>query len=203
MKQIIVYKHPSELIPYEDNPRENENAVPYLMNSIKDFGFWAPLIITKDNVIVAGHTRAKAALALLEEGDCGQWGEAKQKMAPLVPCIIADTLSQEQIDEFRLIDNKVSELSYWDEDKLRKEQKRLHIEWENYGFEPLPPLEPMAAIKVMEGPATPVEPQSASSGLAGPFNEESRLMVFVPEDLDVYAVKDMLESEGCRVKVLD
>lgn len=203
MKQTVVYKHPSDLIPYEDNPRENDNAVPYLMNSIKDFGFWSPVIISKDDVIVAGHTRTKAALALLEEGDCGKWGEQGQKMAPLVPCIIADTLSQQQIDEFRLIDNKIAEASFWNIDKLRSEMTRLTADWENYGFEPLPPLEPMAELPVWEGIETPVEAPVASSAPVGAFNSETKLLVIVPVDGDPEMVREMLESEGCTVKELE
>lgn len=201
--QTTVYKHPSELIPYEDNPRENDNAVPYLMNSIKDFGFWSPVIISKDNVIVAGHTRTKAALALLEEGDCGKWGEQGQKMAPLVPCIIADTLSRQQIDEFRLIDNKIAEASFWNIDKLRSEMTRLTADWENYGFEPLPSLEPLASIPVIEAPEIPAVPDIAPEGAGGGFNENIRLMVFVPQELDEDEVESMLREMGCGVKRLE
>ena len=54
----------ADLKPYEKNPRMNENAVPYVANSIKEFGFKVPIIIDKKNVIVAGHTRYKAAMQL-------------------------------------------------------------------------------------------------------------------------------------------
>ena len=95
----IVYKKVNELVPYENNPRINDGAVEYVKNSIKEFGFKVPIVIDKDNVIVAGHTRLKASLELgLKE----------------VPCIIADDLSEEQIKAFRLADNKVSEKSQWD-----------------------------------------------------------------------------------------
>ena len=102
----IVYKKVNELIPYENNPRINDEAVEYVKNSIKEFGFKVPIVIDKNNVIVAGHTRLKASLELnLEE----------------VPCIIADDLSEEQIKAFRLADNKVSEKSQWDFSKLDEE----------------------------------------------------------------------------------
>ena len=102
----IVYKKVNELIPYENNPRINDEAVEYVKNSIKEFGFKVPIVIDKDNVIVTGHTRFKASLELgLKE----------------VPCIIADDLSEEQIKAFRLADNKVSEKSMWDFDKLNEE----------------------------------------------------------------------------------
>lgn len=102
----IVYKKVNELIPYENNPRINDEAVEYVKNSIKEFGFKVPIVIDKNNVIIAGHTRLKASLELgLKE----------------VPCIIADDLSEEQIKAFRLADNKVSEKSMWDFDKLDEE----------------------------------------------------------------------------------
>lgn len=98
------------LIPYENNPRNNEGAIQFVANSIKQFGFKVPIVIDKDNVIVAGHTRWMAAQALeLEE----------------VPCIVADDLTPEQVKAFRLADNKVAEKSSWDYTKLGKEIEDL------------------------------------------------------------------------------
>ena len=102
----IVYKKVNELIPYENNPRINDEAVEYVKNSIKEFGFKVPIVVDKNNIIIAGHTRLKASLELgLKE----------------VPCIIADDLSEKQIKAFRLADNKVSEKSQWDFSKLDEE----------------------------------------------------------------------------------
>ena len=53
-----------DLIPYENNPRNNEEAIEFVANSIKQFGFKVPIVVDKDNVIVAGHTRWLAASAL-------------------------------------------------------------------------------------------------------------------------------------------
>ena len=87
----IVNKKVEELKPYVNNPRFNDDAVEYVANSIKEFGFKVPIVIDKNNEIVAGHTRYKASLALgLDE----------------VPCIVADDLNEEQIKAFRLADNK-------------------------------------------------------------------------------------------------
>ena len=63
----IVYKKVNELVPYENNPRINDEAVQYVKNSIKQFGFKVPIIIDKNNVIVAGHTRLKASLELNQD----------------------------------------------------------------------------------------------------------------------------------------
>ena len=99
-----------ELIPYEKNPRKNDDAVQYVAESIKQFGFKVPIIIDKNNVIVAGHTRLKAA---------------KELGLKQVPCIVADDLTDEQIKAFRLADNKVSEKSSWDLNLLGDELKDL------------------------------------------------------------------------------
>ena len=116
----IIYKKLEELTPYENNPRFNDEAVEYVKNSIKEFGFKVPIIIDKNNIIVAGHTRYKASLELqLDE----------------VPCIIADDLSEEQIKAFRLVDNKVSEKAEWDFELLDKELADLDINMEDFGFE--------------------------------------------------------------------
>ena len=57
----IKYININDIKPYENNPRFNDNAVEYVKNSIKEFGFKNPVILDKDNVIVAGHTRVKIA----------------------------------------------------------------------------------------------------------------------------------------------
>jgi ParB-like chromosome segregation protein Spo0J len=107
------------LIPYSNNPRNNESAVDAVAASIEEFGFKVPIIIDKDNVIVAGHTRLKAALKIgLEK----------------VPCIKADDLTPEQLKAFRLADNKVGELATWDFNKLEEELAELDMDMSAFGF---------------------------------------------------------------------
>lgn len=116
----IVNKKIEELRPYENNPRINDDAVEYVANSIKEFGFKVPIVIDKNNVIVAGHTRYKASIELgLSE----------------VPCIVADDLNEEQIKAFRLADNKVSEQASWNFDLLNIELEDLDIDMNQFGFE--------------------------------------------------------------------
>lgn len=116
----IVYRKTEELKPYDKNPRDNEEAVKYVAESIKEFGFKNPIIIDKEDVIVCGHTRLKAAERLgLKE----------------VPTIKADDLTQEQIKAFRLADNKVSEKATWNMDLLTEELQNLDIDMSNFGFE--------------------------------------------------------------------
>lgn len=117
----IIYKNIDELIPYENNPRLNDEAVEYVKNSIKEFGFKVPIVIDKDNVIIAGHTRIKAS---------------KELGIKDIPCIIADDLTEEQVKAFRLADNKVSEKSQWDFSKLDEElDSILDIDMSMFNFD--------------------------------------------------------------------
>lgn len=109
----IEYLALSDIKPYENNPRINDDAVKYVANSIKEFGFKVPIIIDQNNVIVAGHTRLKAAEML---------------GLKTAPCVRANDLTENQIKALRLADNKVSEFSRWDLEKLGSEIKDLKIE---------------------------------------------------------------------------
>ena len=99
----IIEKSIAEVKPYEKNPRKNDQSVDKVANSIKEFGFKVPIVIDKHNVIVCGHTRYKAA---------------KKLGLSVVPCVVADDLTEEQIKAYRLADNKVGEDSLWDMDLL-------------------------------------------------------------------------------------
>lgn len=117
----IVQKKMGEIFPYEKNPRKNDEAVKYVTESIREFGFKVPIVIDKNGVIVAGHTRYKAAKNLnLKE----------------VPCIIADDLNEDQIKAYRLADNKVAEKAEWDFDLLSGELDELFdFDMTLFGFE--------------------------------------------------------------------
>ncbi|MGO3650946.1 DNA modification methylase [Vagococcus sp.] len=118
----IINKKVDELIPYINNPRHNEQAIDALASSIKNFGFKVPIVVDKNNEIVTGHTRLKAAKKLgLEE----------------VPVLIADDLTEDQVKAFRLADNKVGELATWDEEALQVELDALlseEVDMSEYGF---------------------------------------------------------------------
>lgn len=110
----------AELTPYSKNPRKNDSAVPKVAESIAQFGFKVPLVIDSNNVIVAGHTRFKAAQQLGLEH---------------VPCIVADDLSPAQIKAFRLADNKVAEFAEWDFSALNEELDALtDFDLSSFGF---------------------------------------------------------------------
>jgi DNA modification methylase len=123
----VVMKKITSLLEYDNNPRHNEEAIEAVANSIREFGFKVPIVISSDNVIIAGHTRLKASVSLgLEE----------------VPCIIADDLNEEQIKAFRLADNKTAELATWDLSKLEEELSHIDMDMLQFGFEQMEELLP-------------------------------------------------------------
>lgn len=116
----VIYLNVKDLIPYDNNPRINDNAVEAVAASIKEFGFKVPIIVDKNNVVVAGHTRLKACEKLgIEE----------------VPVIVADDLTDEQIKAFRLADNKVGELADWDFTKLEEELANIQMDMSLFDFD--------------------------------------------------------------------
>lgn len=119
----IIAKDINDLIPYANNPRNNEKAVKAVAESIKQFGWKVPVVIDKDGVIIAGHTRVLSARLLgIDE----------------IPCIVADDLTEEQVQAFRLADNKTAELAEWDWEKLNLELAQLSdFDMAAFGFEEL------------------------------------------------------------------
>ena len=97
----------STIKPYDRNPRIiSEKAVKAVAHSIENFGWQQPIVIDADGVIIAGHTRYRAAKYLnLEE----------------VPVMVADGLTPEQVKAYRIADNKTAEKSAWNFDLLPDE----------------------------------------------------------------------------------
>ena len=101
----------SNIKPYENNPRKlSEQAIEKVAMSLKEYGFRQPIVVDKDMVIVAGHTRFRASKKL----------GLKQ-----VPISIIDNLSEEQINAYRIADNRTAEESEWDNELLKMEIKEL------------------------------------------------------------------------------
>lgn len=117
----ITYKKTEDLIPYENNPRTiPEEAINAVAESIQEFGFKNPILIDKNNVIVAGHTRRLASLKLGLD---------------MVPCVIVDDLTPQQVKALRLADNKTNELAEWDISELNFElSDLLDFDMERFGF---------------------------------------------------------------------
>ena len=97
--------------PYENNPRKlSEKAIEKVAMSLKEYGFRQPIVVDKDRIIVAGHTRFRASKKL----------GLKQ-----VPVSIIDNLTPEQINAYRIADNRTAEESEWDNELLKMEIKEL------------------------------------------------------------------------------
>ena len=168
-----------DLREYENNPRNNDGAVDAVAESIKEFGFKVPIIIDRDSVIVAGHTRLKAARRLGLE---------------TVPCIIADDLTPEQIKAYRLADNKTSELADWDFEKLEKELSELQaFDMDSFGFENLPDFFSDDCEEYAE------EENEAAAGLEEPTTQQGEIWRLGKHRLicgDSTSVKDIEKLMG-------
>lgn len=119
----IVEKAIDEVIPYVNNPRNNQAAVDAVASSIAEFGFNVPIVIDRNNVLVTGHTRLLAAKKL---------GLTK------VPCILAEHLTESMAKAYRIADNKVAELATWNTDLLQTELdelKELNFDMTEFGFD--------------------------------------------------------------------
>jgi len=99
-----------EAIPYVRNPRQNKAAIAKVSASLKEFGWQQPIVVDKDMVVIAGHTRLEAARTL---------GMDK------VPVQIAEDLTDAQVKAYRIADNRVSQEAEWDLDLLRLELSDL------------------------------------------------------------------------------
>ena len=163
-----------DIKPYEKNPRKNDDAVQYVMKSIEEFGFKVPIVIDKDNVIVAGHTRYKASKKLKLE---------------TVPCIVADDLTDEQIKAFRLADDKVNEKAEWDFDLLDAElDDILNIDMDALGFD----------FDLIEEEPKPVEREDLSDKVGETF----QVIVECENELQQEQVYYKLTQEGLECRVL-
>ena len=97
--------------PYENNPRKlKDSAIDKVAMSLKEYGFRQPIVVDKDRIIVVGHTRYRAS---------------KKLGFKEVPITIADNLTPEQINAYRIADNRTAEESEWDSELLKMEIKDL------------------------------------------------------------------------------
>lgn len=108
----------SEIFPYYDNPRDNTNAVEPTKESIKRFGFVKPILVDKAGVIIAGHTRYVAAYQLGME---------------FVPVVYSD-MDDEMAKKYRILDNKLAEISSFDENQLLEELRNMEVPTDMQAF---------------------------------------------------------------------
>lgn len=116
----IEYIKINDLAPYPNNPRKNAKAVRDTAKSIQQFGFRVPVVVDDKNIIVCGHTRTEAARRLKMDA---------------VPCVRTGSMTQDQINAFRIADNAVAAESEWDPDKLFKELKKINtVDFKQFNF---------------------------------------------------------------------
>lgn len=177
----IVMLKTADLVPYENNPRDNADAVPYVMESIKQFGFKQPIVIDKDNIVIAGHTRLKAAKKLkLKE----------------VPCIIADDLTEEQVKAYRLADNKVAEKAEWDFDLLADELADIfEIDMEALGFELDTYEEEPEAVEDDYEVEVPAEPKAK----LGDIYQLGKHRLMCGDSTSITDVKKLMDGESADI----
>lgn len=109
-----------DIIPYENNPRNNDDAVDAVAESIRQCTYVAPIIVDEDYVILAGHTRYKALKKL------------KYKE---VEVVVKEGLTEEQKRKYRILDNKTNELADWNADALAEELIGLDFDGFDFGFD--------------------------------------------------------------------
>ena len=184
-----------DLIPYINNPRNNENAVDKVASSIAEFGFKNPIFIDKNNVVVNGHTRLLASKKIgLKE----------------VPCIVIDDLTDTQIKAFRIADNKTSEYAEWDEELLKLELEQLedmNFDLECTGFD-MDDIEQMLNLGFDYSEDEFGEDFELPSGDKNPIQQisftlhdnQAKLILKAMEDIECKYLDDEIETFGNKNK---
>lgn len=116
----LVEMNVSDIIPYSNNPRINDDAVEAVKESIKQCEYVAPIIVDENNVILAGHTRLKAL---------------KELGYTSIQVCVKNGLTDEQKRKYRLLDNKTAEIADWDFDRLDNELGDLNFGDFDFGFD--------------------------------------------------------------------
>lgn len=110
-----------DIKPYPNNPRRNDDAVAAVVESIKQCGYCAPIVVDEEGVVLAGHTRLKALKKL---------GRKEAEVC------VRTGMTEKQKKKYRLLDNKTSEFAAWDFDALAEELDDL--DFGDFDFEFIP-----------------------------------------------------------------
>ena len=179
----IVNKRLCEIYAYDNNPRNNDNAVAAVAASIKEFGFKVPIVVDTAGVIIAGHTRARAAEMLGMES---------------VPCIVADDLTEEQIRAFRLADNKTAELADWDFTKLDEELAALSVDFDmtEFGFDDITLDDPQ---EIVEDEVPEVDEEAEPRCKLGDIWQLGRHRLMCGSSTDFDSVANLMNGQKARM----
>ncbi len=111
MKIVNVPLH--EINPYPKNAKKHPTEqLQQILESIEEYGFLYPILIDKNNIIIAGHGRYEAAATLGME---------------TIPCVVAEHLTPIQIKAYRILDNRIAQTG-WHNDLLKLEIEELRDE---------------------------------------------------------------------------
>lgn len=172
----------SEIFPYYDNPRDNTNAVEPTKESIKRFGFVKPILVDKAGVIIVGHTRYVASYQLGME---------------FVPVVYSD-MDDEKAKKYRILDNKLAEKSYFDEDQLLEELRKMKVptDMQAFFFEDINQMLNFSFNSINQqaeeyGGFQDDYSQVEDENFEAPFNEEDGESEEAPSDDDEDPAKDL------------
>lgn len=168
--------------PYEKNPRRNDEAVDAVAASIREFGWQQPIVVDRDGVIIAGHTRYKAA---------------KKLKCDTVPVVVADDLTEDQVKAYRLADNKTGELAEWDFSALEEELAELSdFDMQQFGFDPVILSDAHEVVEDDYEVSTPEEPKSKM----GDIYQLGRHLLMCGDSTNVESVQKL--CQGGQVDLL-
>lgn len=175
-----------EVIPYENNPRNNDEAVAYVAESIKQCGYCSPIIIDEDNVILCGHTRLKAL---------------KQLGYKEVECVRKSGMTDEQKKKYRILDNKTAEVAEWNFDLLEKELKDLDFGDFDFGFDDMPELsEP---VEITEDEVPEVDDKSEPITKPGDIWQLGKHRLMCGDSTDASAVAALMNGKEADLLLTD
>ena len=174
-----------DVTPYEKNPRNNDDAVESTANSIKEFGWQQPIVVDKDNIVIVGHTRLKAA---------------KKLGLKTVPVLVADKLTEEQVKAYRLADNKTGELADWDFELLDEELSGItDLNMPDFGFEDPEDVEDEPAQEDEFDGEIPEEPTSQ----LGDVYQLGRHRLMVGDSTDEEQVETLMDGKKADLLITD
>ena len=175
-----------EVIPYENNPRNNDEAVAYVVESIKQCGYCSPIIIDEDNVILCGHTRLKAL---------------KQLGYKEVECVRKSGMTDEQKKKYRILDNKTAEVAEWNFDLLEEELKDLDFGDFDFGFDDMPELsEP---VEITEDEVPEVDDKSEPITKPGDIWQLGKHRLMCGDSTDASAVAALMNGKEADLLLTD
>lgn len=195
----IVYKPLSEIAPYENNPRNLENAVDAVAESIRQFGFNQPIVLDQQNVVVCGHTRLQAALKLgLKDA----------------PCVMVENLTPQQVKAYRLLDNKLHEKTTWNLERLQTELERFNFDFEPFDvdfksdlerFNPCGSNDNLPSVFNEDFLEDQVKPHKDDEELSVDVEKSTKatfqLIVQCPDEVTQAQLYEELRDQGYQVKI--